>query len=298
MSRLPLLLALLVAVLAGALGATWLNRSGLDETKVRAIAAEVATGETGGLNSATVKTLIAEAIAAEPKPAQSEAQLDPAKLNPMIEDYLMKNPRLLQRVSAALQAELAAEKTAKTREALAELKPAIYDDPDQVVLGNPKGDVTLVELFDYNCGYCRQALPDLATLLDEDKNLRVILKEFPILSPESAEAARVGVLVGESPVDYWNFHQTLFSARGKVGKTQALQAAASLGLNPITLEMKMGDPKVTAAIDKSYDIARKLDITGTPTYIIGNEVIPGAIGIDDLRTRIANMRKCGDSVCS
>lgn len=298
MKRLSLLLALLVALLAGALGATWLNRGGLDEAHVRAIAAEVATGETGGLNSSTVKTLIAEALASQPKPQQSDAVLDPAKLNPMIEDYLMKNPRLLQRVSAALQAELSAEKTAKTREALAELKPAIYDDPDQVVLGNPKGDVTLVELFDYNCGYCRQALPDLATLLDEDKNLRVILKEFPILSPESAEAARVGVLVSESPVDYWNFHQTLFSSRGKVGKTQALQAAASLGLNPITLEMKMGDPKVTAAIDKSYDIARKLDITGTPTYIIGNEVIPGAVGIDDLRTRIANMRKCGDSVCS
>ena len=104
----------------------------------------------------------------------------------------------------------------------------------------------------------------------------------------SAQATRWSVIA----------QQTLFSSRGKVGKTQALQAAASLGLNPITLEMKMGDPKVTAAIDKSYDIARKLDITGTPTYIIGNEVIPGAVGIDDLRTRIANMRKCGDSVCS
>ena len=95
------------------------------------------------------------------------------------------------------------------------------------------GDVTLVEMFDYNCGYCRGALPDLATLIAEDPNLKVILKEFPILSKDSVDAARVAVLVAKSRVDYWTFHQALFSSRGQVTGETALDAAADLGLNPV-----------------------------------------------------------------
>jgi len=157
--------------------------------------------------------------------------------------------------------------------------------------------VTLVEFFDYNCGYCRSALPDLATLLAEDPNLRVIFKEFPILSNESIDAARIAVLVGDSDVDYWSFHEALFTSRGKVDKDVALAAAADLGLSPVSLELDMGTDSVSRTIQTSYEIAKALNITGTPTYIIGNEVIPGAIGVDELRQRIANMRECGETQC-
>ena len=100
----------------------------------------------------------------------------------MIESYLLANPSILQRVSEALRAEVRAAETAEARAALATMQSQIYEDPDNVILGNPQGDVTLVELFDYNCTYCRSAMPDMATLLAEDLNLKVILKEFPILS--------------------------------------------------------------------------------------------------------------------
>lgn len=304
MSRLTTVLVLLVGVLAGGLGASLLMQPAVDEATVRSIAEDVvanAPKPEPGLTQSAVETIVADLIARQPKQdlpqSTAVAALDKSTLNPMIEDYLMSNPRILQKVSVALEAQLTAERMAATKAALAELKPAIYEGDDHIVLGNPDGDVTLVEMFDYNCGYCRQALPDLATLLDEDKNLKVILKEFPILGPGSIEAARIAVQVADADVDYWAFHQALFTSRGQVDKAAALKAAADLGLNPITLEMGMNTPDVAAVIDQSYRIADRLKITGTPTFIIGDEVIPGAIGLDALKRRITNMRECGATVC-
>jgi protein-disulfide isomerase len=284
MHRLSIVLAVVAGILAGALGYSQLNRPEpeTDTVAVRAI----------------VENVLSEREATASAAPQAVAEIDPAVLNPMIENFLMSDPKLLQRLSVALDETLRTEESAKAQVAITEMQDKIFKDPGQVVLGNPEGDVTLVEFFDYNCGYCRAALPDLATLLAEDPNLRVILKEFPILSNESIDAARVGVLVGEADVDYWAFHEALFSSRGKVDKAVALDAAGSLGLSKVDLELKMGEPGVAKTIQTSYEIAQALGITGTPTYIIGNEIIPGAIGVEDLRTRIANMRACGQSVCS
>ncbi|MFK4809370.1 DsbA family protein [Devosia sp. ZW T5_3] len=282
MSRVTLALVALVGILAGALGYSVVNKPAPQTT-----------------DTVAVRAIVDEALAARDaaeKP-QAVAAIDPAQLNPLIEQYLLSDPKILQRMSVALDSTLQAEQREQSTSAIATMRDKIFNDPDQVVLGNPKGDVTLVEFFDYNCGYCRSALPDLATLLAEDPNLRVVLKEFPILSNESIDAARVAVLVGKADVDYWSFHEALFSARGQVDKGAALTAASELGLSPVTLEMQMGEPRVSQAIQTSYEIAKALNITGTPTYIIGNEIIPGAIGIDELRSRIANMRECGEAQC-
>lgn len=229
---------------------------------------------------------------------QSVASIDGDTLNPMIEDYLLNNPMILQRMSEALETEMRTAQAQQTKTALQSLQQVIYDDPEQIVLGNPDGDVTLVELFDYNCGYCRSALPDMATLLAEDPGLRVILKEFPILSQGSVDAAKVGVVVArDKSVDYWDFHQKLFTSRGQIDKTAALAAAQAMGLNPVDVGLAMEAKDVDSVIARSFQIAQGLNVSGTPTYIIGNEVIPGAIGIDSLRERIANMRKCGETTC-
>lgn len=282
MSRLVPGLALVVGLLAGALGYSVLSKPApqTDETAVRAIVASVLAEE-------AAKAPVEEEVAA----------IDPAMLNPMIESYLLGNPRILERVSNALQTEIRTAQRAEAREQIASLQQAIFEDPGHVVVGNPEGDVTLVEMFDYNCGYCRQALPDLATLIAEDPNLRVILKEFPILSQESLDAARIAVVVGKSDVNYWDFHQALFTSRGQVTGAVAIAEAEKLGLNPITLALDAKSDETSKVIEKSYEIAKQLNITGTPTYIIGDELIPGAIGIDELRTRIANMRACGSTVC-
>ncbi|WP_108461308.1 DsbA family protein [Devosia naphthalenivorans] len=286
MSRVTLALVALVGILAGGLGYSLINRPAPQT------------------DTAAVQTLIDQAISeydlkrATAAPVAETKPIDATTLNPMIESYLMGDPKILQRMSVALDSTLQAEERSAATTAIASMHEKIFNDPKQVVLGNPEGDVTLVEFFDYNCGYCRAALPDTAALLAEDPNLRIVLKEFPILSNESIDAARVAVLVGESDVDYWAFHEALFTSRGQVDKKVALDAAAELGLSPVSLELDMGSEGVAQSIQTSYEIAKALNITGTPTYIIGNEIIPGAIGVDELRSRIANMRACGETQCN
>ena len=283
MSRLNLALVAAAGILAGALGFSVLNKPAAqtDEAAVRSI----------------VTAMLTEYDARAEADRQSVAELDPATLNPMIESYLLANPRILERVSNALQTEMRTAQRAEAKAQIAALQDAIYNDPDHVILGNPNGDVTLVEMFDYNCGYCRQALPDMALLLAEDPNLKVILKEFPILSEESVVAARVAVAVSKTDVDYWAFHQALFTSRGQVTGDSALLEAEKLGLNRITLSLDMQSAEVTKVIERSYELAKQLNISGTPVYIIGDELIPGAIGLEELRTRIANMRACGSTEC-
>ena len=288
MSRVTIALVALAGILAGGLGYATLVPPAphTDNVAVQAMIDDAISA---------YDTKRSAAVAAAP--AQDVAAITPETINAQIESFLMNDPKILQRMSVALDSTLRAEEREQATVAIASMQEAIFNDPGQIVVGNPEGDVTLVEFFDYNCGYCRSALPDLATLLAEDPGLRVILKEFPILSNESIDAARVAVLVGEADADYWSFHEALFTSRGKVDKQVALAAAADLGLSPVSLELDMGKDSVSKTIQTSYEIAKALNITGTPTYIIGNEVIPGAIGIEELRERIANMRACGQSLC-
>jgi protein-disulfide isomerase len=299
MPRLTLALAATVLLLGAGLVFALVRPagSGLDEAAVRAIVDEALAAPSQPASESAVRSIVADILAERNAPLHSGATLDPATLNPMIESYLLENPSILQRVSDALRIEVRAVEMAQAKAALASMKTQIYEDPDSAVLGNPNGDVTLVEMFDYNCTYCRSAMPDMAALLADDPNLKIILKEFPILSKGSDDAARIGVLVGRAGVDYWAFHEKLFTGRGQVTMDTALEAAQDLGLNPITLRLEMGTPSVSDAIDRSHGLARALNISGTPTYIIGSEIIPGAVGLAQLRTRIANMRACGETDC-
>ena len=287
MSRVTLALVALVGILAGALGYSVLNRPApqTDSVAVQALIDDA------------IAAYDSQRLAAMATAPEEVAAISPETINPLIESFLMSDPKILQRMSIALDTTLQAEERQQATSAIASMQDAIFNDPKQVVVGNPDGDVTLVEFFDYNCGYCRSAVPDMAALLAEDPNLRVVLKEFPILSNESIDAARIAVLVGDADVDYWSFHEALFTSRGQVDKQVALDAAAALGLSPVKLELDMGTEAVSETIQTSYEIAKALNITGTPTYIIGNEIIPGAIGIDELRSRIANMRACGETKC-
>jgi len=275
MSRLSFGLVLLVGILAGGLGVSLLNRgpAPISDTTVRGIVAEMLAADAG----------------------QSP---DPAQFNTLIEDYLMDDPAILDRMAAKLSLAKRAEQQKAQLALLKANYSAIYDDPANVVLGNPNGDVTLVEMFDYNCSYCRRALPDMAALLAEDPDLKVILKEFPILSDGSVEAAKVAFLVAENDqLNYWEFHQRLFSSRGQVDGGTALSAAEEVGGNRVAMMIDMNGKKAADALERNYDLATALKISGTPTFIIGDELIPGAVGLEALRGKIANMRACGSTVC-
>ena len=169
----------------------------------------------------------------------------------------------------------------------------LFSSRHQVTLGNPQGDVTLVEFFDYNCGFCKRALADMLALINDDPKLKVVLKELPVLGPGSTEAARVAVAVRmEDPSGrkYFGFHQQLLSGRGPVDKERALMAALDQGLNLASLERDMASDEVRATIAENLKLATAVGISGTPGYVIGNNVVVGAVGVTALKARVAAAR--------
>lgn len=217
----------------------------------------------------------------------------------IIRDYLLKNPELIQETLMELER--------RQRESEVEARQKITRDPNgpllaskhSVVLGNPKGDVTMVEFFDYNCGFCKRGLADLQRLVIEDKNLKVIMKDFPILTPGSREAAAVAMSLKQQvkPEKYWEFHVKLMGRTGSIGKAQALEVAKEVGADPAKVEAAMDRPEIAEAIEENRKLADSLGLTGTPSYVIVDDVVVGAVGYDQLKGKIDAFRKCGKAQC-
>ncbi|MGP8119401.1 MAG: DsbA family protein, partial [Xanthobacteraceae bacterium] len=170
----------------------------------------------------------------------------------------------------------------------------LLSSPHQVTLGNPDGDVTLVEFFDYSCGYCKRALPDLMALLKDDPRLRIVLKEFPILGPGSTEAARVAIAVRmQDPggAKYLAFHQQLLATPGPASKDKALAAAEQQGLDMARLASDMASDEVNATLAEDARLASAVGATGTPAYVVGKELVVGAIGVAGLKDHIDGARR-------
>jgi protein-disulfide isomerase len=167
-----------------------------------------------------------------------------------------------------------------------------------MVLGNPQGPITLVEFFDYNCGYCKRALSDMTALIDANPDLRVVIKEFPILSEASVEAARISVAVKDTaPESYLKFHGELLSRPGQASVDKALEIAEDLGLDAEALRAAANAEGVTRNLQEVQELAQALGISGTPSYVIGRELVPGAAGYDALQEKVTAMRECGATSC-
>ena len=182
----------------------------------------------------------------------------------------------------------------KHRSAVAQNNATLFSSPHQVVLGNPHGNVTMVEFFDYNCGYCKRALPDMLTLLKTNPNLKFVLKEFPVLGEGSVEAAHVAVAARMQDVTgkkYIEFHQKLLGGRGPADKARALAVAKDVGFDMTRIEKDMGSDEVKKTIDESMKLAEALGVNGTPSYVVGDEVVVGAVGLDALKEKLAAERK-------
>ena len=215
----------------------------------------------------------------------------------IIKNYLIANPEIVRDSINELQRRQDAADQAQQVKVIADSKDLLFDSTREVVLGNPKGDVTLVEFFDYNCAYCRRAHADMKRLIDEDKNLRVVLKEFPVLGDGSVEAAQVGVAVNlTTPEKYAAFHDALISERGQVNGERALAIAEEVGLDKAKIQEAMKLAEVKATIAEVYELANKLSLTGTPSYVTAKEVVVGAVGFDTLKQKIGEAR-CGQANC-
>ena len=286
MSRVTLALVALVGVLAGALGYSTLNRP-QPQTDTVAI-------------QAMIDDALTQFAAKQPAPAPAAevAQIDADTINPLIESYLLSDPKILQRMSVALDTTLKAESEAQASTAIASMQGLIYNDPGQVVLGNPEGDVTLVEFFDYNCGYCRGSLSDTDTLLKNDKNIRYVLKEFPILGPDSVAASKVSDAFRKlAPEKYAEFSHTILASKDRASEDSVIEVATSLGVSEDALRKEMASSPNADTVKATYQLATDLGVTGTPAYVIGNEAISGAIGLDALTAKVANVRACGKTSC-
>ncbi len=205
----------------------------------------------------------------------------------IIRNYLIANPEIIRDAITELQRRQdAAEQLAQTK-TIDDSADLIFASKRQVVLGNPEGKVTLVEFFDYNCTYCRRAEADIKKLIATEPNLRIVLKQFPVLGPGSVEAAKVAVaLQMTAPEKYADFHDAMLEEPGQVDGAKALAVAQSLGIDPEALKAKLDSDEVKANIAESYTLANKLNLTGTPSYVTHKEVVVGAVGYDTLKAKI------------
>ena len=156
----------------------------------------------------------------------------------------------------------------------------------------------IVEFYDYNCGYCKRAIEDMHALTKADPDLRFVLKEFPILGPDSQKAHVVSMAFRKMmPEKYGEFHDQLLGGQGRAGEASAIKIALALGADEKKLREEMKDPAIAEAFARTYELANKLAITGTPSYVVGNEVVFGALGQEVLAEKISAAKTCGEATC-
>ena len=219
---------------------------------------------------------------------------NPERIERIIRDYLINKPEILVEMANKLDKRQADEQSVQQQKAISQNADAIFRSPGTPVAGNPNGDVSIVEFFDYNCPYCRRSLPEVLKLISEDRKVRPVLKEFPILSDDSAAAAKLA-LAANKQGKYFEMYQKLFSEPGKADKDKALRIAKELGLDIDQLQKDADNPDIKKALDESKELAQKLDLKGTPMFLIGDRVIAGAPEdlFDQLKSKVAEVRQNG-----
>jgi protein-disulfide isomerase len=243
--------------------------------------------------------LMALALCALPAAAQTFSKEQRSEIESIIKSYLLANPEILEEVSAELSKRQSLAEAEKSKAAVEKNAQAIFNSPRGMVVGNKDGDVTFVEFFDYNCGYCKRAMTDMLELMKSDGKLRVVLKDFPVLGPGSVEAAQVAVaakMQDATGKKYLDFHQKLLGGRGQADKAKALAAAKESGYDMAKLEKDMGSPEVRATLEENFKLAEEMGMNGTPSYVIGKQVIVGAVGLDKLRDAVG-VARCGKASC-
>src|ERR1700709_1598995 len=245
--------------------------------------------------------LLALALCGAPAIASAQSFSEPQRgeIEKIVRDYLLSHPEVLEEVSTELSKRQAVAETVKHEAAVTKNAQAIFNSPRGVSVGNKDGDVTFVELFDYNCGYCKRAMTDMMDLMKSDSKLKVVLKEFPVLGPGSVEAAQVAVAVrmqDASGKKYLDFHQKLLGGRGQADKARALAAAKEAGLDIAKLDKDIASPEVRATLEENFKLAEDMGMNGTPSYVIGTQVVIGAVGVDNLKEKIG-VARCGKAVC-
>jgi protein-disulfide isomerase len=210
----------------------------------------------------------------------------------IVRQLLRDNPEILIEAIQAFRSKQEAAEQNRARSALTSRRSDLEKDANSPVGGNPNGNVTVVEFFDYRCGYCKRVHPTIVELLKSDKNVRFVYKEFPILGPESVTAARAALAAFKvNPAKYVAYHDALMTARGNLTPEKALVLAAEVGLEPKAVAKRMEEPDIVKMIAANLALAEELGINGTPAFVIGNQIVPGAVDLETLKKLVAEARK-------
>ena len=249
------------------------------ETAPSAAAAPAPTGQ---------RTMVAEAVS----PTQRK------EIEAIVKDYLLSNPEIMLEIQNALEAKMDKLQAERTAAVIKSNAPEIFRPAFSPVVGNAKGDVPIVEFFDYNCGYCKRAFGDVAKLVEKEKQVRFILKELPILSKGSEEAAKVA-LAAKMQGKYWEFHRAMLESQGQANEASALRVAEKVGVDMPRLKKDMASPQVQKEIDETRALATKLGIQGTPHFMVADRISPGAPEnlLERMSSLVAEVRKEGCKVC-
>ena len=233
-------------------------------------------------------------------PAANAAEFNDGQRQEMesiIKDYLLSHPEILQEMSQILEQKQKQAEDEQRKDGLVKNADQIFRDKADFVAGNPDGKVTMVEFFDYNCGWCKKGFPEVMSLLDTDKDLKFVLKEFPIFGEDSEYAAKAAIASGKQG-KYWDLHRAMFSHEGKITKDSVDEIAAGIGLNMNQLKKDMKDPALTEILERNRALAQSLAINGTPAFIIDDKLVPGYLPKAELATAINEIRaKGGCSLC-
>ena len=213
----------------------------------------------------------------------------PPSIDQQISQYLRTHPEEVMTALKLAQANEERRQTAEAQQALEREQDQIFNNPADPVLGNPQGDVTVVEFFDYRCPYCKRVSDSLTALLKDDPNIKLVFKEFPILGPESVVAAKIA-LAAHRQGKYEPVHTAFMAHKGSFEEAALLELAASAGADPGKLKADMQDPAILGLLQANDSLAAALGITGTPGFLFGKQLVPGAVSLDDMKKLVSSAR--------
>ena len=226
----------------------------------------------------------AEPSTSPPDPAFQQA------VEQVVEQYIRAHPEVIEQTLQALQAKREAEERERVRNLIATKQTELLNDPNSPVSGNLEGDVTVVEFFDYRCGYCKRVAGAVTQLQKDDPNVRVVYKDFPILGEASELAARAA-LASKTQGKHLAFHEALLASKHELTRETVFMIAGEIGLDTERLNRDMQAPPIQATIERNRTLARELGINGTPGFIVGTELVPGALDLNDLKNLVGRVRK-------
>ena len=206
-----------------------------------------------------------------------------------IESYILSHPEVIEKTLQTLETKRQAEEQERVKAVIAARRPELLNDAASPVSGNLKGDITVVEFFDYRCGFCKRVAGAVTQLQADDVQVRVVYKDLPILG-EASELAAKAALASKAQGRHQTFHEALLAAKGDVTKEVVLRIAGEVGLDPQRLETDMENPEWVTIIERNRALAKELGIGGTPAFVVGNELVPGTMDLNGLKELVSRVR--------